>query len=450
MERLEAAKRTLSLFCKPGSTLLCAVSGGLDSMCLLHLAVSWGTGEGYTVLAAHFNHQLRGENADRDEQFVRDYCEARNLPFLCGRGDTRALAEADRLSIEEAARRLRYRYLEDTALGVRADWILTAHHADDNAETMLLNLCRGTGLRGLTGIPTVRENICRPFRDIPRAELLQYAAENGIPHVEDETNDGDEAARNLIRHYVLPVLKEINPRAVDNMARTALTLESENKAMDQLARRLTQEVKSSPQRVTLPIKAFSGTPPAIRERAVLQVLQRVPELAGKVANAHVASVAALLCRRSRNSQVSLPGGWIARLDGDALVIEPSLRLPAMLPMHEEMAVRFGDWEITLSDGPKDGLSYRVAWDRCQGEDDPACITAWRSEDRMTLPGSRGARSVKRLCVDHGISAAQREGLPVLRFGDRPAAIPGIGVEEGFSPDHAKMSITITFQYRGEQ
>ena len=159
---LKAARRFLHQRFPRGGRVLCAVSGGLDSMCLLHFLCRQ---EGFAVAAAHFNHQLRGAEADRDEAFVRDYCAAHAIPFAAGRGDTRAVAEREGLSIEEAARKLRYAFLRETAER-GCDAVLTAHHADDNAETILLNLIRGTGSAGLAGIPQVRGNICRPFLQI--------------------------------------------------------------------------------------------------------------------------------------------------------------------------------------------------------------------------------------------------------------------------------------------
>ena len=166
-----------------GRPALCAVSGGLDSMCLLTMAVQWGQAQGRRVAAAHFNHQLRGGDADRDERFVRDWCAAREIPFFAGRGDVRVFAEETGRTVEEAARQLRYKFLEETRRREGFGCILTAHHADDSAETMLLNLLRGTGLKGLTGIPDKRDCILRPLLGATRAELAAYAAELRITFV---------------------------------------------------------------------------------------------------------------------------------------------------------------------------------------------------------------------------------------------------------------------------
>ena len=202
-----------------GRPALCAVSGGLDSMCLLDLLDRWCRERDGRVVAAHFNHRLRGAEADRDETFVRDWCAAHDIAFVSSSGDVRGLMEREGLSLEEAARKLRYDFLRQEAekLGQHIK-IYTAHHADDNAETILFNLIRGTGVAGLTGMAYQQNGICRPLLDVTREELAAYAAARHIPHVEDTTNaDPGAAARNFLRLEVMPRLRQINPRAVEHI-----------------------------------------------------------------------------------------------------------------------------------------------------------------------------------------------------------------------------------------
>lgn len=146
------AARTFLRRCFPrGARVLCAVSGGMDSMCLMYFLDTWGRKNGFDAAAAHFNHQLRGTAADRDQAFVETWCRERKIPCFTGSGDTRALMRENGLSMEEAARTLRYAFLQETAGREGYEAIMTAHHADDNAETMLLNLIRGTGTAGPDG-----------------------------------------------------------------------------------------------------------------------------------------------------------------------------------------------------------------------------------------------------------------------------------------------------------
>ena len=199
---LAKAKEFLAPYITTDLSVLCGVSGGLDSMCLLHLLTTWGKKQGIHVTAAHFHHGLRGETADRDQAFVERYCHEHHIPFVTVRGDTKALVEQRGLSVEEAARLLRYDFLQDQAKRCHTAYVLTAHHADDNAETILLQLLRGTGGRGMCGIAPQRENLLRPFLQITRAQLETYANDHAIPFVEDETNREDDFSRNRIRHHV--------------------------------------------------------------------------------------------------------------------------------------------------------------------------------------------------------------------------------------------------------
>ena len=313
---LAEAKRFLNGVPLP---VLAAVSGGLDSMCLLHLLSTWGKANHMEVTAAHFNHRLRGPMADRDEAFVKRICEEWEIPCVCGRGDTRALAEAEGLSLEEAARTLRYQFLEETRRSCGAATILTAHHADDNAETLLFHLLRGTGLQGLTGIPAFRDGIARPFLRVSREKLEAYAKEYNIPHVEDETNELDDAARNVLRHRVLPVLKELNPRAVENMIRTAELLAQDEKALEVGTGKLLLEVERDRDSVRLPLRACEKQPRALISRAVFSMMVQVCGHQKDLSAAHVEAVLDLL-RSGTGKEVALPYGMTARRMEDSLLI----------------------------------------------------------------------------------------------------------------------------------
>ena len=255
-------------------TLLCAVSGGLDSVCLLHFVLHWGRERGCRVEAAHFHHGLRGESADRDQAFVEALCKAWEVPLTLGRGDTRAYGKARGLSVEEAARALRYDFLEATAKAVGAERILTAHHREDNAETILLNLIRGTGLRGLCGIPPERGPYLRIFLETPREDLEAYSRTHKLSHVEDETNfDPDAAARNLLRLSVLPRFRELNPKATEHMGSVARELREIDDYLEEETHRRMQEAQQEGEQVKLPLRALQEAPPPLRGRMLLRLFE---------------------------------------------------------------------------------------------------------------------------------------------------------------------------------
>ena len=244
-----------------GGAVLCAVSGGLDSMCLLHMLDGWCKARGGRVIAAHFNHQLRGAAADRDETFVRKICEQWGILLTVGRGNVRDFAKREGQTVEEAARTLRYAFLRQAAETEGCGHIYTAHHADDNAETILLNLLRGTGLKGLTGMERQRDMILRPLLDVTRAELEAYASQWDVPHSEDETNqDPETASRNLLRLQVMPLLKELNPRAAEHICGTAERLRIIDGSLERDAAERTAHVEVREGRVTLAADAIFGAP----------------------------------------------------------------------------------------------------------------------------------------------------------------------------------------------
>ena len=195
------------MFPPPEGLILCAVSGGRDSVCLLDCLWKLGRARDFRVAAAHLNHGMR-PTAQRDEDLVRALCAERNIPFYTETVDVYALCAVWHLTVEETGRRARYDFLRRTADALAADFIATAHHRDDQAETVLLQLLRGTGPQGLTGIPPVRDGIIRPLLDTPRAAIDDYIAQNRLPYVTDETNLDTHYARNRLR---LDIMHQLPP-----------------------------------------------------------------------------------------------------------------------------------------------------------------------------------------------------------------------------------------------
>ncbi len=197
--------------------LLLAVSGGLDSVVLTDLIFN----AGFSFSIAHCNFQLRGDESERDEAFVRMLAQKYNVPVHVKQFDTLQYAEENKIGIQEAARELRYNWFEELLNG---EWsmvncqLLTAHHADDNIETVLFNILRGTGINGLHGILPQQEKIIRPLLFAKREDILAYAKENRLEWVEDSSNESTKYTRNYIRHEVLPMLKQIFPSVADNIS----------------------------------------------------------------------------------------------------------------------------------------------------------------------------------------------------------------------------------------
>jgi tRNA(Ile)-lysidine synthase len=214
-----------------GDTVYVGLSGGADSVCLLLCLLELSDKYSAQIKAVHINHQLRGQESDADEEFCQKLCKRLNVPFVSERVDVKGYAQKGKLSCEEAARELRY----NVFYALECDKIATAHNLNDNAETVLFNLTRGTGLKGLCGIPPVRGKIIRPLIGTSRTEIEDFLKEKGQAFVTDSTNLNDEFSRNKIRHNVIPELLKINSGFLDSISSMTEILAIENSFLDECA-----------------------------------------------------------------------------------------------------------------------------------------------------------------------------------------------------------------------
>lgn len=237
---LEAFRNQLSgqLAFLNGKKLLLAVSGGIDSMVMVDLLQRLC----FDIGIAHCNFQLRATESYDDEQFVVAFADERQIPVFTTRFDTKAFADDYKLSIQVAARELRYNWFEELLDTQNFDYLLTAHHADDNLETFMINLSRGTGLDGLTGIPRQLDHVIRPLLGFSRNEIEAYATQNAIQWREDSSNESDDYLRNKIRHNIVPLLKELNPDFLASFQKTQDYLKQSQQLADDAAVMVYQQV----------------------------------------------------------------------------------------------------------------------------------------------------------------------------------------------------------------
>ena len=227
-----------------------AVSGGCDSMCLLHYLCHNAEKLNLSVIALNVEHGIRGKDSLNDTAFVKSYCEKNQIPLLTYSVDAIAYAKENKLSIEQSARILRYECFQDAISKNQCTKVATAHHRDDNVESILFNVFRGTGLKGLTGIQKTRlDGIVRPFLSVDRSELEEYAKQNSISFVTDQTNLLDDYTRNYIRHNVVPSIKQIFPELNASVERLSGIAESDDEYLESVAKNLvttTQDTASIP------------------------------------------------------------------------------------------------------------------------------------------------------------------------------------------------------------
>jgi tRNA(Ile)-lysidine synthase len=212
-----------------GDNVLVALSGGPDSIFVLHFLKKFQKKFSIEISAIHFNHQLRGKDSDEDELFAKQFCEKNEIDFFCRKLDVKKFAKTEKLSIEEAARTLRYQHLDKISQKSGFNKIVTAHNLSDNSETVLLNLLTGTASSGISGIPVKRENIIRPILCVTKNEILEYLSENRIDYRLDSSNLSDDFKRNFLRNRILPLLRgKINPLLDDAIFRSTKNIEAGN------------------------------------------------------------------------------------------------------------------------------------------------------------------------------------------------------------------------------
>lgn len=391
-------------------------------MALLHMLRARG---GLRVCAAHFEHGLRGAESEADASFVERCCREWGVPCLVGHGDTRAYAKARGLGIEEAARELRYAFLEQAADALGCEWIATAHNADDNAETLLFHLLRGSGTEGLRGIPRRRGRIIRPLLDTTRAELEDYLREQGVAHIEDASNADERYSRNYLRRRVMPALRALNPRADEAMGRAARLLERDGDCLDGLARDF---LAAQFDGESLPLAPLRALHPALASRVVRLLWPQSLSFSQTEA-------ALAFLDGTEYGLLSLPGGTLRRERGrlwpggeEALPQLPERALPrnGNLAIPEAGLLLF--CESAVKGEEIHGL-FKTYELKCDMIGDTVLCTGPREGDRFHPAGRGCGKSLRALFAEAGLTRRERSCVPVLRDEAGILAVPGFGQDE---------------------
>ncbi len=294
-----------------------AVSGGADSVSLLRALLEAGCGP---LTAAHLNHQLRGPASDDDEAFVGNLAKSLGIGFRSTRIDVSKVAAESRENVEATARRVRYNWLAEVANEVGAKWIATGHTADDQAETILHRLIRGTGLQGLRGIAAVRSNLVRPLLTVTRAEILGYLASLAQPFRDDTSNLDARFTRNRIRAELLPLLKSFNPEVVPILGRLTEQASEAHDVMIQQAQSLLQSAERprAGDRVILDQRKLRDAAPLLLSSALRLVWEREGWPMGEMTSEHWHRAAAVI--RGEERAAEFPGGMTVRTAGQVVQV----------------------------------------------------------------------------------------------------------------------------------
>lgn len=422
------------------SKLLIAISGGLDSVVLTHLCHDLKL----DVNLAHCNFKLRGNESDDDENFVLELGDSLGLEVFVEYFDTEAYAEAEKLSIQMAARELRYNWFFDLAENLKFDYILTAHHADDNLETFLINLTRGTGLNGLTGIPEKNENIVRPLLPFSRKQLEVYAKENGFRWREDSSNTSDKYLRNQLRHHVIPQLKEVNPDLLQNFKKTLNhlndTADIVDESLNAVAKRAIDSIDEH--QITFKISEFKkvNNPKAYLYEMFKvygftewdDVVNLLNAQSGKQV---LSSTHRLIKNRSHLILTDLKNNLVQEEDKEIILINESgktIKIPNGVLLVDEVDTASKSTKTTVF-LDKDTLVFPLEFRR------------WKDGDVFYPAGMKGKKKLSKYFKDEKLSIVDKEHVWLLTSDDKIVWVIGMRADERFKvKKQTKNILKVTF------
>jgi tRNA(Ile)-lysidine synthase len=445
-------KRTHLL--RPGERLGVAVSGGADSVALLRLLLELREELGCVLCVVHFNHKLRGRASQADEKFVARLAAQHGLEFFVATENIAARAKRERGNLEDVARRARYTFFERLVQERRLDRVAVAHTADDQAETVLAHILRGTGLAGLGGIHPTAGIVLRPLLQIRRADLRAYLRRKHQTWREDATNRDTHRMRARIRHKLMPSLeKTFQPAVVEHLCQLAeFAREDEAYLEGQSALREKQFAQPMQNAVRLALPDFLHEPRAIQTRLLRRIVERLKPRSGQLSATHVAALLALAEHPGSGRSLQLPGGVEVRRESQTLVFLPAAKLPPVsqgkTPPREyayEVDLRAGQAELHVVELPC-RLRFRVIdWPQEGRETSstgavldrgrlrvPLVLRNWSPGDSMQPLGHQKRHKLARLLNEIGVSRWEKRSWPVLSSGGQIAWVRGLGASHEFA------------------
>ena len=440
--------------------VIVAVSGGIDSAVLLHLLAGERKRWRIDLIVAHFNHRLRGAEADADEAFARQLAARYGLPFAAGRAGVGAIAASGRSGIEEAARALRYSFLEDLLGTHSCTRIATGHNADDNAETVLFHLFRGSGLRGLAGIPVSRNNgiIIRPLLFAARTEIAAYAEASGVRFREDASNASDDHTRNIIRHHILPVVRErIQPDVAHTILRTSALLRDVDALVTGIARTGLDKplTRRAGEEVLLPLSLLSLHPDAVQSAMIHEALTLTT--GSRPGFETIRQVLSLRTART-GAIVRVQNGWaVSRIHAALRIGRVPDTAPFALPVtcNVPLSVPGGRFLCEAVDRTVYTAQPRPAGEYVDAQRTGSTgltLRSWRRGDRFMPLGMHRRKKLSDFFVDAGIPVHEKYRYPLLIAADGTIVwVCGSRIDERFKiTDGTTTVLRLQFQRESEE
>ena len=404
---------------------LLAVSGGVDSMVMLDTLIKAMPLDKFAVVS--INHNLRPEGAF-DVNFVKEYCKERDVRFFEHSINVMQFAMDAKVSIETAARQLRYKVIEEVADLYGYDYICLAHHAEDNAETVIMHLLRGGGLRGVSGIRRIQGRFFRPILKLTKADILKYAEENQIPYVVDKTNQDTAYKRNYVRHEILPRLKELNPNAVQSLNNFAKLAQEEDEFLDSLVDLNCVKFDQQQKSATFDLNDFNQLHKVLKARFLRKVMRMLGYFKD-IEQKHILNIFKLCNSTQGESQIDLPFNLIARRSYDTLCICPNtlnhtkeiLQLPFSQGVFD-----FGGLKLGVFTTPPQDLFYlSVDKDKIPMG---AVIRTRKTGDLFKKFGS-GEKKLKDYFIDVKIPQHLRDYVPIVAYDNTVYAVFGCEISD---------------------
>lgn len=431
-----AAPHTLSGM-SPATPILVALSGGADSVTLLDATVKYSASAGGRVCAAHVNHMIRGAEAERDEKFCREIAERYGIELFVLRRDVPAFAKQTSQSLESAAREVRYSFFAEIMRKEHIPLLAVAHNSDDNLETVLHHLARGSGLSGLCGIPQVREcdggTLIRPLLGVSRACILEYCEKNGLAFVTDSTNYDTDYARNRIRHNVIPELRALNPSIEAGTFGMTALLREDRAYLEKAGEKFLAENSADGGMDT---QALCRESRAVSSRAVIGMYGHL-SAGASLGQTHVSAILRLCAERREHSSLSLPGNVYACIEGGRLFLTREAPVKdAAVEFYTELKpgenyISQTNTEIVIGRTQNKINIYKksIQFHLDSATINGALIARSRAPGDRILSGGMH-KSVKKLLCDKKVPLELRRRLPVICDADGIVAVPFVGVRDG--------------------
>ena len=428
----------------PGDVIVAGVSGGSDSVALLFAL--WDLREFYPdidLIVSHVNHGLRGSESDEDAEFVRETAQRLDLSFECVRVDTEGFRKKHGLSLEDAARELRYRFFNDVLAKHSAQRIATAHTLNDQAETVIMRLIRGSGSQGLAGIRPSVGNIIRPLINVTKLEAREYLRSKGVSWREDSTNSSDEFLRNRVRNELIPLLESYNPAVEQVLSRVAAVCAAEADFISAEAeKKFRKIVRVAGGGVLGDVEKLLQEPLAIRFSVMRKSILAVKGDLNSVSAKHLFSIDEVMCSGEASAEVNLPGGVVFHTGHGVFffVREEKFReLPATeINSHGTHRVS-ADLEIKveLTDDVSLWGAADVGYFPPEKVGFPITLRSFSEGDRFVPLGMKGAKKLKDFFIDEKIPRFLRKKVPVLETRDGIIWVGGLRTDNRFRADKTK-------------